>query len=106
MKLNILGTTYKVGKASPKDDIRLEECDGYCDEYDKRICVCNDYNENFSQGSRNLSAFKKKVLRHEIIHAFLFESGLTEQGQNETYTEWIASQFPKLLKAFKKVGAI
>jgi len=105
-KLNILGTEYELKRAGQKDDTRLEDNDGYCDEYAKIIGVCDDYNENFSQGTRKLDVFKKKVLRHEIIHAFLFESGLTEQGQDEELVDWLAVQFPKMLKAFQEVDAI
>ena len=56
--------------------------------------------------------YRKKVLRHEIIHAFLYESGLHENwthpqyGHDETYVDWIALQFDKLLKAFKEAGTI
>ena len=55
---------------------------------------------------------KKKVLRHEIIHAFLLESGLQENfthpeyGHDETFIDWIAVQFPKILKAFKAADAL
>lgn len=51
-------------------------------------------------------------MRHEIIHAFLFESGLSENfthpeyGHDETYVDWIASQFPKMCEVFKEVGCL
>ena len=50
-----------------------------------------------------------KVKRHEIIHAFLFESGLAENSawaQNEEMVDFFAIQFPKLLKAFETAGAL
>lgn len=55
---------------------------------------------------------KKQCLRHEIIHAFMFESGLGANwehkpiGHEETTVDWIAAQFPKLLEVFEKVGAL
>ena len=54
-----------------------------------------------------------KQLRHEIIHAFLSESGLqsnfehcTKFGHEETMIDWIAVQFPKIYEVYKEVGAI
>jgi len=55
----------------------------------------------------------KQVLRHEIIHAFLYESGLygsslssDRWALNEEMVDWLAIQFPKILKAFEDVGCI
>ena len=60
----------------------------------------------------NFAEYQKKCLRHELVHAFMFESGLAENwehknlGQEETVVDWVAIQFPKLLEIFKKVGAL
>ena len=55
----------------------------------------------------------KKQLRHEIIHAFLAESGLQANyehyrqfGHDETLVDWFAIQFPKMIKAFESVNAL
>lgn len=55
----------------------------------------------------------RKQLRHEIIHAFLAESGLQSNyehykqfGHEETIVDWFAIQFPKMIKAFESVNAI
>lgn len=61
---------------------------------------------------KDYSVYQEKVMRHEIIHAFLFESGLSENfthpeyGHDETYVDWIASQFPKMCEVFKEVGCL
>ena len=59
----------------------------------------------------NLEEYKKNVLRHEIIHAFLYESGLQNNSacggawaQNEEMIDWIAIRFSKIQKAFKEAG--
>lgn len=56
---------------------------------------------------------RQATLRHEIIHAFLAESGLWGSSEpakawamNEEMIDWIALQFPKILKAFKEAKAI
>ena len=107
MVINILGTDYSVNFCSPAEDKMLNEYDGYCDQTSKKIVVTtvNDNIENFS-------VYQMQCLRHEIIHAFMYESGLGENwehkpiGHEETTVDWIASQFPKMLEAFQKTGAL
>ena len=55
----------------------------------------------------NLAEYKKVVIRHELIHAFLFESGLdaASWAMNEEMVDWFALQAPKLMKAFEEAGA-
>ncbi|WP_394967432.1 hypothetical protein [Candidatus Allofournierella merdipullorum] len=51
----------------------------------------------------------RKIIRHEIIHAFLFESGLAENSdwaQIEEMVDFFAIQFPKLQKAFEEAEAV
>jgi hypothetical protein len=62
----------------------------------------------------NLAEYNKKVLRHEIIHAFLHESGLSGNSlqyegawsQCEEMVDWIAIQFPKMLRAFQDANCL
>lgn len=103
MLLNILGTEYTLEVVSKAEDTYLEKYDGYCDKTSKRIVVKAKDDEDELD---NYDVYLKKIKRHEIIHAFLFESGLHENfkhdtwGHDETMIDWIAVQFPKLLKAF------
>lgn len=108
MKINVLGTPYEVFERNIEDDECLKDCDGYCDKTTKTIVIMK---ENNDCNLGNFDVYKKKVMRHEIIHAFLFESGLSEcwghkTGHDETYVDWIATQFPKLLEAFREAGCI
>jgi hypothetical protein len=73
---------------------------GYCDFHNRSITVFRD------EGDKRLSEHTKECLRHEIIHAFFFESGLGDnffayKQNEETYADWIALQFPKILTVFK-----
>ena len=57
----------------------------------------------------NLEDLKKKIIRHEVIHAFLQESGLAENsefGRNEEMVDWVAMQFPKMHEAFRKLDVL
>lgn len=100
--VDILGTNYKIIYEEFKD----ADEDGYCDFTSKEIHLRND---NFN----NLGGFDehiKKSARHEIIHAFMAESGLqsnwehTQQfGHDETTVDWFAIQFPKIVKVFEEL---
>lgn len=101
IKIDILGTKYII-----KENRTLIDCQGYCD-YSGHIiefnpeCICDNPEE-----------IRKKTLRHEIIHAYLSESGLTENwehksiGQEETVVDWFAFQSPKIFKTFKKLKLV
>ncbi|MBS5822417.1 MAG: hypothetical protein KID00_00920 [Clostridium argentinense] len=105
-KVNVLGTEYTVKTDNEVNDPKLKECDGYCDDTIK-LCVIDDFEPDVMSKS-NLDEYKKKVTRHELIHAFLFESGLAQEtwAFNEEIVDWIAAQFPKILKAFNEADCI
>ena len=104
MFVDVLGTKYEIFEKNKCDDEYLKSMDGYCDKTSKVIVIAK---EDKSSELGDYSVYRNKILRHEIIHAFLFESGLQENwehktwGHDETYVDWIAIQFPKLLKAFQ-----
>lgn len=109
-KINILGAAYTLTIASKNDDARLEDADGICDETVKELLVDSyvDY-EGDPTCKKNLAVQIRKNKRHEIIHAFLFESGLAENScwaQNEEMVDFFAIQFPKLVEAFKAADAM
>ena len=107
--VHILGTEYIILKRSERDDKRLNNCDGYCDWTTKQIVVKQEMYGNLG----NMDFFIKKVIRHEIIHAFALESGLHEcSGEtdawaaNEAMVDWFARQGPKIYKAWQEADAL
>lgn len=106
--VDVLGTRYDIKSVDRNtDDKRLEGANAYCDYYAKEI-VAIKYEET-EESFKDISAFNRKTLRHEIIHAFLAESGLRRScswAENEEVVDWIAIQFPKMLKAFQEANAI
>jgi len=106
MKLNILGTVYDYQETTAKEEAGLDDKDGYCDRYKKIIRVETDYNENSPNAIKDFNGFKQKVKRHEIIHAYFYESGMYQWSDDEMLVNWIAIQFPKLLETFKEVSAL
>jgi len=111
-KINVLGTKYTIERRLIDNDKNLETCDGYCDTSIKLIVIVDAKPETHSKA--DLEAYAKKVIRHEIIHAFLYESGLCVNAVvfddawsgNEEMIDWIAIQFPKLLDAFRDADAL
>ncbi len=116
MKVNILGTDYKILLKLLNEDDVLKDYDGYCDSPNGTIVVRKYTEEEQKKDNMtdNLDAYNKKTLRHEIIHAFLYESGLSGNSMqydgawsmNEEMVDWIAIQFPKILKAFQECNCL
>lgn len=110
-KVSILGTEYTILFRKEDEKPKLKNADGYIDTSIKEIVV--GIFEKDDMSIQDLESYSKKVLRHEIIHGFLYESGLWNNsrnveawGQSEEITDWIAIQVPKMLKAFNDVGAL
>lgn len=110
MKINILGTDYEILCSTPISDKTLEFCAGYCDNTVKK-CVINDLssNESTPKDVGDTEEYIRRTKRHEIVHAFLSESGLDENSEwarNEELVDWIAIQGPKIWKAWQEAGAV
>lgn len=107
MEIEVLGTIYTITEDTEKNDHRLKYYDGYCDDSVKK-CVINKI-ESAPNAKANPKTIKKRIIRHELIHAFLSESGLgydSNWADNEEMVDWVARQFPKMLKAFKEANAL
>jgi len=114
MKVDILGTVYDVRlKVDPKDDNTFSDGRlGYCATLSKRIVVADTskmeaYNED---NAEERTEEERRVLRHEIIHAFLRESGLwysscesESWATNEEMVDWFALQWPKIQSVFNRI---
>lgn len=108
MKVHILGTKYEILRnASIEEYPKLKKCDGYTDQSIKQIVIPEFVKDDMSE--EDLEYYTKKVIRHEIIHAFMYESGLdsnSEYAENEELIDWIAIQFEKLLSTFIDLDVI
>lgn len=110
MKINILGSEWDVEyRNADIDPILQDENGGYTDPSINLIVISNKGKDD---NVVDFGKIQKRYLRHEIIHAFLFESGLgfnlehCKFGHEETMIDWIAIQFPKILKAFKDADCL
>lgn len=98
--VSVLGTGYTIYlDVERADKPLLNEADGYCDTSTKEIFIAKfeaDYDT-----LQDPVYYVNKVLRHELVHAFLHESGLDNNSHNgwardEEIVDWIAYQFNKL----------
>lgn len=107
--VSILGTRYRITEQTEEENRLLKDCDGYCDWDDKEIVLEREITGNLG----NMEAYIRKVLRHEIVHAMLMESGLGEcsggadaWARSEEAVDWIARQGEKLYQAWREAGAL
>ena len=105
IKINVLGTEYEIKENCNVEDYKaLEDKDGYTDSSIKQIVIA-DFKKDYNS-IEDLDFHTRKVKRHEIIHAMLYESGLdcnTDWATNEEIVDWIAMQYPKLKAIFEKL---
>lgn len=107
--VNVLGTEYTIDYMSENDNELLKGCDGYCDWTSHHIVIEKEMIGNLE----DMDAYCRKVLRHEIVHAFAIESGLHEcshstesWANNEEMVDWLARLGQKIYKAWEEAGAL
>lgn len=110
-EVHILGTLYKILIIEEGDYRYDKEADGWCDPSVKEILVFNF--KQSVESKRDLVEYQRRVIRHEIIHAFLSESGLEQNtftsgawAKNEEMVDWMAIQAPKIFEAFREAGVL
>lgn len=113
MKANVLGTNYRIFFKSGEEDTRISNLWGFTDFHTKEIVIHSDIEKETNESCKNLADFKNKVLRHEILHAFLYESGLRENSdnspawaENEEMIDWFAIQIPKIVKVYEELNIL
>lgn len=118
MKIDVLGTKYTIKRVNKGQDAYIDKMGfgGYCDNNKKLIAILNlkSLDEWADEPEQSIIRQEKETIRHELIHAFLNESGLgwntfaqeKAWAKNEEMVDWLAIQFPKIMKAFKDADCI
>lgn len=113
--INVLGTIYTVERKAYTECMEFEKYGwgGYCDEAIKSIVIgkMDTYPDMENEDKKVYENIEKQNLRHEIIHAFFNESGLSASSsqfcgawaKNEEMVDWFAIQSPKMFKLFKQL---
>ena len=118
MKVDVLGTKYTIKRVNHGQDDYIDKMNfcGYCDGSKKEIVILNlksvpDWKD---ESDAAIQENEKTTIRHELIHAFLNESGLQWNSftpekawaKNEEMVDWFAIQIPKILAAFKAADCL
>lgn len=116
--VSVLGTEYKIIFKKYTEDKLFEKdgIDGYCNNISREIVVCcmSTYPGYEKESALVIETVQKEILRHEITHAFLKESGLCASSLNysggwacnEEMVDWIALQGLKIYEAWKQADCI
>lgn len=114
--IKILGANYKIKYNVPvKNDRELYGSYGYCCFLDKMIVIgrLEDYDGWENESEQMKTKRINETLRHEILHAYLYESGLDGSShkpdswaRNEEMIDWFAIQSPKIYKTYKQLGCL
>lgn len=105
-KVNVLGTEYEVELLDEQDELMKKmNYGGYTDFSIKKIKVLKNIKDDVTKQEDNIKC-QNNILRHELIHAFLYECGIDSgmQFHNEECVDFFAMQFNKLAKIFEDAG--
>lgn len=105
-KVDILGEEYSLLFSDSSKDKILKTAKGYCDVYSKRIIIGYIENPDYQTTTDYLNYYNS-VLRHELAHAFLYESGDNyEEYNQEEMCNWLAVIAPKMMNIYEQCKII
>lgn len=122
--IDVLGTQYRVEMRNYSDDCTFQEDDSnaycYCDASLIVVGKLNTFplatQTKYDKQEMDKACLVGECasLRHEIIHAYLNESGLRwdankhngSWAKNEEMVDWFAIQSPKIFKTYKELGIL
>lgn len=111
-KVSILGTDYDIWIVPPKstESDYDRSMGGYCEPREHTIAIVDlwYFDDYVDMGENTIAAEMKHIMRHEIVHAYLEESGLSccsrpvySWADNEEMIDWFAVQGPKIAKTWE-----
>lgn len=116
--VDILGNIWRIEVLKYKDDDYFGDAraDGYCSGPEKRIVLCDPstYPGQEKENQEYLANSLKHTLRHEIVHAYFYESGLGDSSfvcnrpwaKNEEMVDWFASQGDRIFRTWQQCGCL
>lgn len=111
--VDILGSKWTIKYVD--DDPAFEQAEGFTNDAAREITIENvkisDDPLSYDMQSQYIN--QKRVLRHELIHAYLYESGLGDSSSdcdawavNEEMVDWFARNIPKMIVTFKELKCL
>ena len=104
--VSVLGEEWDVNIKAANDELRLTG-GGFCDDTVRELCVKALSQKELEEPDtvKNYAARQRHCAAHEIVHAFLFESGLSADSwaDNEEIVDWIGHNIKRMAKALEQV---
>ena len=113
-----MGQSWRIKVIDYEDDPFFDKwkVDGYC-SWPERLIGIGDASTFPSMEDESLMYWEnnmREALRHEIVHAYLYESGLasntfapkTPWAKNEEMVDWFANQGPKIYKTWEECSCL
>ena len=95
-KTNIMGVVYKVSIGT-REELRMSDSDqGLTNFYTKEIQICN---EALGFPPECLEKLVHETMIHELVHAYLFESGHVRLAESEEVEEWLSVNFNRIVNS-------
>lgn len=101
---NILGVYYKIfiGMRKELETLGLSpENQGETQFFKKQILICVEFTEDYSNSLKQ--DILSKILCHELAHAFLYESGRTDDANDESLVCWLEIMVEKIFNTYQNV---
>ena len=113
--LNILGHKWEIEVVKFKEHeyLKKHDAEGVTKQYLRKIIISDGTDKELLNEEERLNRFKH-CLRHEIIHAFLSESGLgacsnktmRPWAKNEEMVDWMAYKSIDIFRIFESLGLL
>ena len=113
--INVLGNKWEIEVVKFKEHeyLKKHDAEGVTKQYLRKIIISDGTDKDLLNEEERLNRFKH-CLRHEIIHAFLSESGLgacsnrnmKPWAKNEEMVDWIAFKSKDIFKVFDSLGLL
>lgn len=105
IKIDILGNKYIIKHAEKEavKDFKDEIADAFCDCTSREIVIRNIKDDEDIGNKQN---YINRLLRREVIHAYMFECGLgaeiphPQTGHDEAMIDWFARMAPRIMQTF------
>lgn len=89
--LKVCGVSWEVIVATPENRPLLKSYLGYADRSSKRIYIKDLRREPDERDMERLDLIMAETIRHELIHAWLFECGMMDSREfdHERIADWL-----------------
>ena len=110
-KINVMGTDFDITYTTEEEDPTIKGKSGVCYSLLKKIKIdqyiyLDDADGSVSEAEKSSKLLSLlAILRHEVMHAFFFQSGLDTQcsfAVDEMLIDWLSLKLPEIVEVMKE----